>query len=62
MNHEDYLKVPPPILEVLLAFELLNNHYHKRINSHIFKMRDDCYKILHKKYITYVNVKALFHI
>ncbi len=60
MNHNDYLKFPPPILNFFLAFELINNHYHKRINSHNFKMKDDCYKIFHKKNINYLNVKGLF--
>ncbi len=28
----------------MLAFEPLNNNYHKMTNNHIFKMKDDCYK------------------
>jgi hypothetical protein len=58
MNHKDYLKFPPPIEKFCLH---LNNHYYKRINNHVFKMKDDCYKIFHKKNINYLNVEGLSH-
>jgi hypothetical protein len=54
-------KISTTHFEVLLAFELSNNHYHKRINSHIFKMKDDCHKIFHKRNINYLNFEGLFH-
>jgi hypothetical protein len=54
-------KISTTHVEVLLAFEALDNHYHYRINSHVFKMKHDCYKIFHKRNINYLNVEGLFH-
>jgi hypothetical protein len=62
--HESYklFKISTTHFEVLLAFEPLNNNYHKMTNNHIFKMKDDCYKYFTREIFNYLNAKGLFHI
>jgi hypothetical protein len=61
--HESYklFKISTTHFDFFLAFEPLNNNYHKKTNNHIFKMKDDCYKYFTREILIIQMLNIFFH-